>query len=173
MTTSLECHCCCWLASPAPSSGMRGARARAKLISHEGAGWGLCEPKVMQIPSGKQCNPEGVSKVGPVSVCDVWPCVDVVMGIVWRCGRRYPRKFDWSCTGLKQLSQYCAHKRKVRVMANPHSWFVDPIEVRGLSLTGVGDQGSCTQEAIRPGDHLCSFEADGGSFGGRVQKCCW
>ena len=42
--------------------------------------WAMCEPKRKQIPSGKLGNPEGALRVGPVSV--LWPCVDVVRGIV-------------------------------------------------------------------------------------------
>ena len=73
---------CCHITSPSSSSGL-GAAKRALGYFHIGsAEWDVCGPKITQSPSGKLRNPEGVSKVGPVSVCDVWPCVDVVTGIV-------------------------------------------------------------------------------------------
>ena len=44
--------------------------------------WGVYGPERTQSVLGKERIAKGVSKVGPVSVCDVWSCVDVVMGFV-------------------------------------------------------------------------------------------
>ena len=68
----------------------------------------------------------GASTVGPVSVCDVKPCVIVVTGSVEGCGRRNPEPMNRSYRGPRQLSQSCACKKGGKGGARISTWTGGP-----------------------------------------------
>ena len=74
----------------------------------------------------KATQSEGASTVGPVSVCDVKPCVIVVTGSVEGCGRRNPEPMNRSYRGPRQLSQSCACKKGGKGGARISTWTGGP-----------------------------------------------